>query len=839
MKKRIGQRILCILAAGAMAFGATAAVAAEKPSVTVYAADYNPVVKTVWKTGLAAFSQVFPLAKVLDPLLEPLFNSTPAKLAEINKSIKELRQEMNERLDSLEKSVDKSTKIVLNRIKNQTYLSGLGTELDNLHRSVREIADQIESKNKDASKTPEQRALAIASLIGKSNTWSDTSKPILTIQKIADTLAGDTFTDTDGRDFYQVMFDYAAGDVMFSGEAYDAAQPYVDRVMLEYFYAYTVLKQCLEAAKTVSLFTEEQVAAFNEVDKFEYLHTVSDTVTIEDELEKITDQIFDASNEKSVVSHYTAFKYNAQHDRNVFVNKGTECIPVADKVRQIRPSRGGQYGYGSDLADSLFNAGKNDISSAIAKNALSSSSMKALYDYYRSRYPGITFIDYLKKSDIDASAFVADHTSFFPVSDKISDIHTTGPYRNDYYAGFTGIDPRTAKTEEKTVNWYHRTLRGMTARVSFEVYNNSMLVFDKGKRTLAENTAEKILKKVPGADLSVSVHEPYGPVGFPVVFYVGEAERALESHWDVNFYSSASPAQCKGYVWEAQELPEDGIKITDKGMVSFTKSGWFHVRVKATNILNEYVYSNWITLTVFEKGDDSDPPGSSETTQYTEADENTRFIIGYSYNGLVGAEPDRIERPREAYPPDNGWDESSETYPSHKRLMVHAYDGTGKEINVRYTWEAREDKGITLTGDGLVSFTEPGSYQVRVRSGEAVSDWIWINADTESDEYATVTLLDDDDRVIKNITLRWDEEITPPADPVKDGYTFAGWSEPIPERMPADDTAIYATWTKNAEPPAETTPGEKDVNPNTGAAAAIGLAGLAAAAAILARKKNK
>ena len=155
MKTKIGHRLLSFILAGAMAFGAAAAVAAEKPSVTAFAADYNPAVKTVWKTGMAAFSQVFPLTKVLDPLFEPLFNSTPAKLEAINKSIKELRQEMNERLDSLEKSVDKSTKIVLNKIKNQTYLNGLGTELDNLHRSVREIADQIESKNKDSSKTPE------------------------------------------------------------------------------------------------------------------------------------------------------------------------------------------------------------------------------------------------------------------------------------------------------------------------------------------------------------------------------------------------------------------------------------------------------------------------------------------------------------------------------------------------------------------------------------------------------------------------------------------------------------------------------------------------------------
>ena len=51
-----------------------------------------------------------------------------------------------------------------------------------------------------------------------------------------------------------------------------------------------------------------------------------------------------------------------------------------------------------------------------------------------------------------------------------------------------------------------------------------------------------------------------------------------------------------------------------------------------------------------------------------------------------------------------------------------------------------------------------------------------------------------DDEVYKSMKVKYGAPITPEAEPVKEGYTFSGWSE-IPERMPARNVIVYGTFT--------------------------------------------
>ena len=51
-----------------------------------------------------------------------------------------------------------------------------------------------------------------------------------------------------------------------------------------------------------------------------------------------------------------------------------------------------------------------------------------------------------------------------------------------------------------------------------------------------------------------------------------------------------------------------------------------------------------------------------------------------------------------------------------------------------------------------------------------------------------------DDEVYKSMKVKYGAPITPEAEPVKEGYTFSGWSE-IPERMPARNVVVYGTFT--------------------------------------------
>ena len=59
----------------------------------------------------------------------------------------------------------------------------------------------------------------------------------------------------------------------------------------------------------------------------------------------------------------------------------------------------------------------------------------------------------------------------------------------------------------------------------------------------------------------------------------------------------------------------------------------------------------------------------------------------------------------------------------------------------------------------------------------------------------TITFDTDGGNAIASITQDYGTAITKPADPVKAGYTFIGWDETIPDTMPAKDMTVKAQWT--------------------------------------------
>lgn len=61
----------------------------------------------------------------------------------------------------------------------------------------------------------------------------------------------------------------------------------------------------------------------------------------------------------------------------------------------------------------------------------------------------------------------------------------------------------------------------------------------------------------------------------------------------------------------------------------------------------------------------------------------------------------------------------------------------------------------------------------------------------------TITFNTDGGSEVSDVTGPYGSAIATPANPTKEGYTFAGWSETIPLTMPANDMEITATWTQN------------------------------------------
>ena len=129
------------------------------------------------------------------------------------------------------------------------------------------------------------------------------------------------------------------------------------------------------------------------------------------------------------------------------------------------------------------------------------------------------------------------------------------------------------------------------------------------------------------------------------------------------------------------------------------------------------------------------------------------------------------------------------------------------EIN-QYTITVKPENGkadITITQDYGTPITAPAD---PTREGYTFAGWdkaipatmpaenMTITAQWTINQY-TITFDTAGGSAIAPITQDYGTAITAPADPTREGYTFAGWDKAIPATMPAENMTITAQWTVN------------------------------------------
>jgi hypothetical protein len=145
----------------------------------------------------------------------------------------------------------------------------------------------------------------------------------------------------------------------------------------------------------------------------------------------------------------------------------------------------------------------------------------------------------------------------------------------------------------------------------------------------------------------------------------------------------------------------------------------------------------------------------------------------------------------------SGWSEIPETMPAHDVTVTGAF--SVNKYRLTYMVDGAEYKSFEVEyGTKITPESEP------TKEGYTFSGWSWIPNKMPAEDVVvtgyftvnkyTLTYIVDDAEY-KSFEIEFGAKIIPEADPMKEGYTFSGWSE-IPETMPAYDVTVTGTFTK-------------------------------------------
>ena len=256
---------------------------------------------------------------------------------------------------------------------------------------------------------------------------------------------------------------------------------------------------------------------------------------------------------------------------------------------------------------------------------------------------------------------------------------------------------------------------------------------------------------------------------------------ARYAQWTTNSYKLTYTVD--GETVEEQMVPY-GMKLTaidEPTKVGYTFSGWSEI--PATMPDQDVTITGYFTV-------------NTHTVTYTVDGEVFGDVDTVAYGTPLTL---RDEPTKEGYI-FSGWSETPETMPDEDievtgEFTVNAYD-------LIFTVDGEEYERVKVNyGEELTAIAEP------TREGHTFSGWSQLPETMPAHEVTitgsftvnsyTVTYFVDGETYGLVDTVAYGTELTLRDEPVKEGYTFSGWSE-IPETMPAENLEVTGTFSINS-----------------------------------------
>jgi uncharacterized repeat protein (TIGR02543 family) len=167
--------------------------------------------------------------------------------------------------------------------------------------------------------------------------------------------------------------------------------------------------------------------------------------------------------------------------------------------------------------------------------------------------------------------------------------------------------------------------------------------------------------------------------------------------------------------------------------------------------------------------------------------------VSYDYGTIITPEP---APSKEGYT-FSGWSGIPETMPANDVMVIGKF--TVNKYKLTYMVDGEVYKTVNYDYDSVITPEQDPS-----KEGYTFSGWsevpetmpahdVVVTGSFTKGEYKLTYIVDGE--VYKTISYDYEAEVTPEAEPTKEGYTFSGWSE-IPETMPAHDVTVTGSFSK-------------------------------------------